>query len=95
VSKSLVGRYDLIAYEALNVKGLVEGNLAESIMDAAGAILLFQIRNQAESTGAYATGVNPRGHVANLFRFRGERSQRIVSTLARLPALRSIVKPAP
>jgi putative transposase len=61
VSKWLVGRYDRIAYEALKVKGLAQGNLAKSIMDAAGAILLFQVRYKAESAGAYAIAVNPRG----------------------------------
>jgi putative transposase len=61
VSKWLVGGYDLIAYEALNVKGLAQGNLAKSIMDAAWAILLFQLRYKAESAGAHAIAVNPRG----------------------------------
>jgi hypothetical protein len=32
VSKWLVGGYDLIAYEALKVKGLAQGNLAKSII---------------------------------------------------------------
>lgn len=61
VSKWLVGRYDLIAYEALNVKGMAQGNLAKSIMDAAWGILLFQVRYKAESAGVYAIAVNPRG----------------------------------
>lgn len=61
VSKWLVGQYDLIAYEALNVKGMAQGNLAKSIMDAAWGILLFQLRYKAESAGAYAIAVNPRG----------------------------------
>jgi putative transposase len=61
VSKWLVGGYDLIACEALKVKGLAQGNLTKSIMDAAWAILLFQVRYKAESPGAYAIAVNPRG----------------------------------
>jgi putative transposase len=61
VSKWLVGRYDLIAYETLNVKGLAQGNLAKSIMDAAWFILLSQVRYKAESAGVYAIAVNPRG----------------------------------
>ena len=61
VSKWLVGRYDLIAYESLNIKGMVGSNLAKSIMDAAWAILLFQLRYKAESAGVYAVAVNPRG----------------------------------
>lgn len=61
VSKWLVGRYDLIAYEALNVKGMARGNLAKSIMDAAWSVFMSQIRYKAESAGAYAVAVNPRG----------------------------------
>jgi len=56
-----VGRYDLIAYETLNIKGLAQDNLAKSIMDAAWSILLSQIRYKAESAGVYAIAVNPRG----------------------------------
>ena len=61
MSKWLVGGCDLIAYEALKGKGLAQGNLAKSIMDAAWAILLFQLRYKAESAGAYTIAVNPRG----------------------------------
>lgn len=61
VSKWLVGCYDLIAYEALNVKGMAKGNLAKSIMDAAWSILLFQVRDKVEKAGVYAIAVNPRG----------------------------------
>lgn len=61
ISKWLVGRYDLIAYEALNVKGMVQGHFSKSIMDAAWSILLYQVRYKAESAGAYAVAVNPRG----------------------------------
>lgn len=61
VSKWLVGHYDLIAHEALNVKGMAHGNLAKSIMDAAWSILLSQVRYKAESAGVYAIAVNPRG----------------------------------
>jgi putative transposase len=77
VSKWLVGGYDLIAYEALKVQGLAQGgltksiigqinrwpnqSLAKSITDAAWAILRFQLRYKAESAGAYAIAVNPRG----------------------------------
>jgi putative transposase len=61
VSKRLVGQYDLIAYENLNVKGMAQGPFAKSIMDAAWSMLLFQIRYKAESAGVYAIAVNPRG----------------------------------
>jgi putative transposase len=61
VSKWLVANYDLIAYEALDVKGLAQGSLAKSVMDAARGILLSQIRYKAESAGVYAIAVSPRG----------------------------------
>jgi putative transposase len=61
VSKWLVGNYDLIAHEALNVNGMAQGNLAKSILDAAWSILLFQLRYKAESAGVHVIAVNPRG----------------------------------
>jgi putative transposase len=61
VSKWLVGRYDLVAYEALNVKGMAQGHCAKSIMDAAWSILLFQVRYKAENAGVHAIAVNPCG----------------------------------
>jgi len=61
VSKWLVANYDLIAYEALNVKSMAQGNLARSIHDAAWTILLSQVHYKAESAGVYAIAVNPRG----------------------------------
>jgi putative transposase len=51
VSKWLVGHYDLIAYEALNLKGMALGHFAKPIMDAAWSILLFQVRYKDESAG--------------------------------------------
>ncbi len=61
VSKWLVSKYDLIAFEKLNIKGMVRGNLAKSILDAAWAQLLYQISYKAEKAGRYAIAVNPRG----------------------------------
>lgn len=61
VSKWLVSRYDLIAFEKLNVKGMVHGTFAGPIQNAAWAELLYQISYKAESAGRYAIAVNPRG----------------------------------
>jgi putative transposase len=60
-SKWLVFNYDLIAFEKLNIKGMVRSNLAKSILDAAWAQLLYQISYKAEKAGRYAIAVNPRG----------------------------------
>ncbi len=61
VSKWLVDRYDLIAYEKLNIKGMVQSRLAKSILDAAWAELIWQISYKAESAGRWAIPVNPNG----------------------------------
>jgi putative transposase len=61
VSKRLVANYDLIAFENLNINGMVHGNLAKSILDAAWAELVWQISYKAESAGRWAIPVNPRG----------------------------------
>jgi putative transposase len=61
VSKWLVQNYDLIAFEKLNIKGLVRGSFAKSILDAAWGMLIFQISYKAENAGRYAIAVNPRG----------------------------------
>jgi putative transposase len=61
ISKWLVANYDLIAHEALNVKGMAQSNLAKSIMDAAWSILIRQITYKAENAGVWAVPVNPRG----------------------------------
>lgn len=61
VSKRLVANYDLIAHEALNVKGMVQSHFAKSIMDAAWAMLIWQLTYKAEKAGVWAVPVNPRG----------------------------------
>lgn len=61
VSKWLVSRYELIAFEKLHIRGMACGNLAKSIFDAAWGELLWQISYKAESAGRWAVPVNPRG----------------------------------
>lgn len=61
VSKWLVANYELIAFEKLNIKGMVHGRLGKSILDAAWAQLLYCISYKAEGAGRYAIAVNPRG----------------------------------
>jgi putative transposase len=61
ISKWLVENYDLIAFEKLNIKGMVRGYFAKSILDAAWAQLIYQISYKAEYAGRYAIAVNPRG----------------------------------
>lgn len=61
LSKWLVSEYDLIAFEDLNIRGMVRGNLAKSILDAAWAELIWQLTYKAESAGKWAIPVNPKG----------------------------------
>ena len=61
VSKWLVQNYDLIAFEKLNIKGMAQGRLAKSILDAAWGELIWQVKYKAENAGVWAIPVNPRG----------------------------------
>jgi len=60
VSKYLVTNYNLIAYEDLNIKGMVQSNFSKSINDAAWGELIWQISYKAESAGRWAVPVNPK-----------------------------------
>jgi putative transposase len=61
ISAFLVSRYDLIAFEKLNIRGLARTRLAKSILDAAWRELTWQIAYKAEEAGKWSVGVNPRG----------------------------------
>lgn len=78
ISKWLVANYDLIAYEKLNIRGLAQGNLAKSILDAAWGELIRQVSYKAESAGRWAIPVNPKGTTINCSGCGG----RVVKTLA-------------
>jgi putative transposase len=61
LAKSLVTRYDLIAYEDLNIRGMAQSRLAKSIYDASWATFIRCVQSKAEEAGKHAVGVNPRG----------------------------------
>jgi putative transposase len=61
LAKTLVTKYDLIAYESLTIKNMVRGNLAKSIHDASWGMFINCIKSKAEEAGKHAIGVNPRG----------------------------------
>ncbi len=61
VAKELVNRFDVIAFEDLNIKGMTHGNLGKSINDAGWGVLLQVITCKAEEAGKWAIGVDPRG----------------------------------
>ena len=59
MSRVLVSKFDLIAYEDLNIKQMVEGKHAKSIHDAGWGKFIDMLKYKAESAGAYAISVNP------------------------------------
>lgn len=62
VSKYLVGKYDLIAHEDLEIAKMVgDGRFFKSIMGTAWGVLLFQLAYKAESAGKTVVAVDPRG----------------------------------
>lgn len=54
-------KYDLIAHEDLNINGMVRGNLARSIYDAAWGTFIRALTCKAEEAGKWVVPVNPRG----------------------------------
>lgn len=62
VSRQLVDNYDLIAYEDLNIKGMVRNHhLAKSISDAGWGKFIAFVCYKAEGAGKQAIAVNPYG----------------------------------
>jgi len=58
-SRKLVNQFDLVVYEDLDIKKMVEGRYAKSIHDAGWGKFIGLIRYKAESAGSYAKSVNP------------------------------------
>lgn len=61
IAKQLISEYDLIAHEKLNVRGMMQGHLAKSIMDAAWSQLVFKLNSEAECAGKWVVPVDPSG----------------------------------
>lgn len=61
LAAGLFGRYDLVAFEDLNIKGLAAGMLAKSVNDAAWGVFIQALTLKAESAGKWAVPVDPRG----------------------------------
>jgi putative transposase len=64
-AKELVDRYDVIAHEDLNIKGLAKTRLAKSILDAGWSQFISILTTKAESAGKLVVGVNPNGTSQN------------------------------
>lgn len=59
-SRVLVDKYNLIAYEDLNIKKMTQGSFAKSIHDAGWGKFIEMLKYKAEKAGTYAIAVNPR-----------------------------------
>jgi putative transposase len=63
---TLFARYDLVAHEALDIRGLIDlddkgKGIRKSIHDAAWGLFVRCLASKAESAGKHAVGVDPRG----------------------------------
>ncbi len=61
----LLGKYDIIAHEDLNIKGLAKTRLSKSILDAGWGEFIDIVRLKAESAGRLTVAVNPSGTSQN------------------------------
>lgn len=59
--KSLLNKYDVIAHEDLNIKGLAKTKLAKSVLDAGWGSFIEKLTSKAESAGLLVVPVNPNG----------------------------------
>ncbi|AFZ02501.1 RNA-guided endonuclease InsQ/TnpB family protein [Calothrix sp. PCC 6303] len=60
-AKSLLDKYDAIAVEKLNIKGLAKTRLAKSINDAGWGQFISILSNKAENAGLKVISINPNG----------------------------------
>jgi putative transposase len=61
LSRRLVDRYQLIAVEDLNIKGLAGGMLAKPVHDAGWSSFIEKLAYKAASAGRVLVKVDPRG----------------------------------
>ncbi|NER27053.1 MAG: transposase [Symploca sp. SIO1C4] len=60
-AKQLLSKYDVVAYEELNIKGLSRTRLAKSVHDAGWGNFLFILASKAENAGLLTVGVKASG----------------------------------
>jgi putative transposase len=60
-AKSLLDKYDVVAVEKLNIKGLTKTRLAKSINDAGWGQFISILSNKAENAGLKVIAINPNG----------------------------------
>lgn len=60
-AKTLLQKYDVVAVEKLNIKGLAKTRLSKSINDAGWGQFISIVSNKAENAGLKVIAVNPNG----------------------------------
>nr|WP_292832740.1 transposase [Nostoc sp. JL33] len=60
-AKSLLNKYEVVAVEKLNIKGLAKSKLAKSVNDAGWGQFISILSNKAENAGLKVVAVNPNG----------------------------------
>jgi putative transposase len=65
VANWLVGKYNIVAHEDLNIRGLTKTRLSKSILDAGWGEFIDIVRVKAESAGRLTVAVNPSGTTHN------------------------------
>jgi putative transposase len=60
IANNLLKKYDVIALEYLNVKGLSRTRLAKSVLDAGWSSFISILTNKAENAGLLVIAVNPK-----------------------------------
>lgn len=60
-AKVLLDKYDVVAVEKLNIKGLAKSRLAKSVNDAGWGQFISILSNKAENAGLKVIAVNPNG----------------------------------
>lgn len=60
-AKSLLDKYDVVAVEKLNIKGLAKTRLAKSVNDAGWGQFITILSSKAENAGLKVIAVNPNG----------------------------------
>lgn len=64
-AKWLLSKYDIVAHENLNIKGLAKSRLAKSVSDVGWGQFILILTNKAENAGLITVHVDPRGTTQN------------------------------
>ncbi len=78
----LLSKYDVIAHEELNVKGLARTRLAKSVLDAGWSSFLSILANKAENAGQASSSSKRSQHLTRLLQLRRESTKKAAYSVA-------------